>query len=121
MKEFLKALKEMDFRMGWCLVYAVITLTAVWAVSPEQLPVILYKASLVFLAGVAGYWVDRWVAPYARPEGYLNEEWRKNRGLWSVGEADYTIVPEYRLVFCAALIRRAVIIGSAMIAVGLGM
>ena len=40
-------------------------------VSPQQLPVIAYKAALVSFAACVGVWLDRAVFPYARPSGYL--------------------------------------------------
>lgn len=38
--------------------------------SPHQLPVVLYKAALVSLAAVLGYWLDRSLFPYDRPHTY---------------------------------------------------
>lgn len=35
--------------------------------APAQLPVTLYKLNLIALAAVAGYWIDRSIFPYARP------------------------------------------------------
>jgi len=40
---------------------------AVLLLSPGQLPVSLYKLNLIALAAVAGYWIDRSIFPYARP------------------------------------------------------
>ncbi|WNJ87098.1 MULTISPECIES: putative holin [Pseudomonas] len=36
-------------------------------VAPTKLPVVLYKCGLVTLGGVLGYWIDRALFPYARP------------------------------------------------------
>ena len=36
-------------------------------VAPTWLPVVLYKCGLVTLGGVLGYWIDRALFPYARP------------------------------------------------------
>lgn len=42
-------------------------LALIGAFAPQQLPVVLYKLVLVTLFGFAGYWVDRFIFPYARP------------------------------------------------------
>ena len=52
---------------GWLLMTLVL-LAAVWLIAPQQLPVSLYKLSLVTLAAVVGYWLDRSLFPYARPD-----------------------------------------------------
>jgi hypothetical protein len=108
--------------MTSCLLLAVTLLIGVWIASPQQLPVLLYKLSLVSLAGVVGYWLDRWAFPYARPDGYLALDWRKVRG-GVEGWADHPVafVEEYGRVFAAAMLRRAIIMTGAMLAVGLGL
>ncbi len=50
----------------WILITIALTL-AVAYLAPYQLTVTLYKISLVSLAAVLGYWIDRAVFPYARP------------------------------------------------------
>ena len=37
-------------------------------IAPGKLPVVLYKCGLVTLGGVLGYWIDRALFPYARPD-----------------------------------------------------
>lgn len=54
----------------WAIV-AVLLLFAISVVSPQQLPVVLYKLSLVTIACVLGYWLDRTLFPYDRPHTYL--------------------------------------------------
>lgn len=108
-------------RMFACLVFALAALGAVFLVSPQQGPVILYKLTLVLSAGVAGYWLDRWIFPYARPDGYLKKEWTAHGLFWPDDMADFEVTPNHKIVFAAALIRRAVIVGCAMLAVGLGL
>jgi hypothetical protein len=68
--------------------------------APQQIPVSLYKINLVMIAGVVGYWLDRALFPYARPE------------VWSEGG--------HAEIFAACMLRRAVIVAASMIAVGLG-
>ena len=94
-------------RMLWCAVYALAGLAAVWAISPQQLPVIVYKINLILLASVAGYWLDRWAFPYARPDRFLTPD----------GE----VKVNHKRVFGAALLRRAIIMAGAMLAVGMGL
>ena len=108
-------------RMFVCFLLAIVTLAFVVWVSPQQGPVIVYKIALVLLAGVAGYWLDRWVFPYARPEGYLKREWRSHDVFWPDDKADFEVVNEHMQAFAASMIRRALIIAGAMLAVGLGL
>lgn len=44
--------------LGWQIT-AVLLLVAIALVSPQQLPVVIYKISLITLAAVLGYWLDR--------------------------------------------------------------
>lgn len=53
----------------WALT-AIALLFAISVVSPQQLPVVLYKLSLVTIACVLGYWLDRTLFPYDRPHTY---------------------------------------------------
>jgi hypothetical protein len=93
--------------MLWCSVYALVLLLAVAWIAPQQLPVIVYKLNLILLASVAGYWLDRWAFPYARPDRFLTES----------GE----VKVNHKRVFGASLVRRAIIMGAAMLAVGMGL
>lgn len=94
-------------RMFWALICALILLTFVWAISPQQGPVIVYKLALVMLAAFVGYWIHRWSFPYARPDRFLN--------------ADGTVMINHKRVFAMALICRAIVVGCAMLAVGMGL
>ena len=42
-------------------------LLSVLFLSPAQIPVIIYKASLVTLAAILGYWIDYLLFPHMRP------------------------------------------------------
>jgi hypothetical protein len=102
------------------LFFALVLLALIAITSPAQLPVVLYKASLIALAAVLGYWLDRAFFPYARPDGYLDRDWR--HGTMEIEEeADFPVVPAYMLVFCLAMIRRAVIVAAVIIGVALGL
>ena len=108
-------------RMAGCGLGAVALLALVVILSPQQGPVALYKLSLVLAAGYAGYWLDRWSFPYARPDSYLQfPNWRKV----DVGQmllADNPVADGHAIPFAAAMLRRAVVMGSCMLAVGLGL
>ena len=62
-------------RSSLFIVLAVLLLALIAVVAPVQLPVVLYKAALIALAAVIGYWLDRALFPYARPDGYLQRDW----------------------------------------------
>lgn len=83
---------------GWLLI-TLLLLAAVWLLAPQQLPVSLYKLSLVTLAAVVGYWLDRSLFPYGRPDDMQISE------------------PQH---FGAAMLRRALIVAACMVAMGLG-
>lgn len=85
----------------WAIV-AVILLFAISLVSPQQLPVVLYKLALVTLACVLGYWVDRALFPYDRPHTYAETgEDLMPRGL--------------------AMLRRALVVFAAVLGLTLGL
>ncbi len=94
-------------RMLWCAVYALALLLAVAWIAPQQVPVIVYKVNLILLASVAGYWLDRWAFPYARPDRFLT--------------ANGDVKVNHKRVFGATLIRRSIIMAGAMLAVGMGL
>ena len=106
-------------RLAGTIAVTVALMTAIGLLAPHQLPVTLYKLSLLSMAGVAGYWLDIALFPYARPDGYLvNPDWRDAPP--KVGDADRPVVMGYRLTFAGAMLRRAIIVGCAMLAIGLG-
>lgn len=85
------------------LLLNIVLLGVILAIAPQQVPVTLYKLSLVTSAGLVGYWLDRAIFPYARPDSYLQSP-----------------VKEFWFAFVGAMIRRAIIVGCAMLAMGLG-
>lgn len=96
-------------RLFWLLVFNLALIGIIFAIAPQQAPVTLYKLSLVTLAGLVGYWLDRAIFPYARPDQYLIE---------ACGHIKPAQCLE--LVFAVAMFRRAIIVGCAMLAMGLG-
>lgn len=91
-------------RLFGLLLVTVLLLVAIALLAPQQLPVSLYKLSLVCMAGFGGYWLDRALFPYARPGSLL-----------SGAATDRTA-----LVFAAAMLRRAIVVGCSMLSIGLG-
>ena len=111
---------------GW-LIATVLLLAVIGLLYPQQLPVSLYKLSLVSMAGVVGYWLDRSLFPYARPDSFIVvEDDGGGIALDADAAADYTTIPwgavdvALAALFAAAMLRRAVIVGCAMLAIGLG-
>jgi len=107
-------------RASLWLLLAVVLLAIIWFVSPVQLPVVLYKTSLIALAAVLAYWLDRALFPYARPDGYLCRDWRYGTEE-PEGDVDFPVVPQYMRVFCAAMIRRAIVVAAVVIGVATGL
>ena len=103
------------------LLLAAALLAVIALVSPVQLPVVLYKAALVALAAVIGYWVDRALFPYARPDSFLWRDWRKGTDE-PEGDVDYPVANiEYMAAYCVAQIRRAIIVGAVVLGVAAGL
>ncbi|HEY0954013.1 MAG TPA: putative holin [Roseateles sp.] len=107
---------------GW-MIFAVALLVLVWAIRPQQLSLSIYKLSLVTLAGVVGYWLDRQMFPYARPDAFLPDT-REALEASDLGELGCTLLvaPEdaqLRLA-AAAMHRRAIIVAAAMLSMALG-
>ena len=100
---------------GW-LIATVLLLAVIGLIYPHQLPVSLYKLSLVTMAGVAGYWLDRSLFPYARPDEFMSKPFSPGGPF----VADKSVAPNLAIVFAAAMVRRALIVGCAMMAIGLG-
>lgn len=88
-----------EFRMRGFTALAITLLALIYYLSPAQLPIVAHKLSLICLAGVLGYWLDRHLFPYARPHIF-------GIGTWPSSAAQY---------------RRAIIVGSTMIAFGLAL
>lgn len=109
-------------RLSVWLIISVLLLAVIALLYPQQLGVSLYKLSLVSMAGVIGYWLDRSLFPYARPDGYLahTPENRHNPHQGDHEGADYRVNAGYHVVFAATMLRRAIIVAAAMLAIGLG-
>lgn len=117
LKDFLVKLP----RLFWCGLIAILALAILWLLAPQQLPLVLYKLAFVPLAGYAGYWLDRALFPYARPDGYLTRPWVWGPDGSTIDDADHGIAEGYILPFMCACLRRALIIIAAMLAMGLAL
>ena len=120
----------------WLLVALGLALL-VWLMAPQQLPVSVYKLSLVAMAAVAGYWIDRSLFPYARPDLFFelrhgvedappDTTFTSLAGVVSFAEQETAInlenarPDELMRLAGVAMLRRAAIVVGAMLAVGLG-
>lgn len=54
------------------LIISILLLVSIAFISPKELPVILYKLSMVTTGSVLGYWIDRALYPYDRPHSYAD-------------------------------------------------
>ena len=113
------SLKRIPRMAGWLLT-ALLLIIAIALISPQQLPVALYKLSLISLAAVVAYWLDRSLFPYARPDSYLLRDWRHGTEEPEF-EADYPVLAEHMLPFCVSMLRRAIIVGAVVVGVALGL
>lgn len=99
---------------GWLLAAFVLFLV-IALVSPQQLPVVVYKLSLISLAAVLGYWLDRSLFPKSRPGQY-------QRHIPQLMDIDrYPVEVGCHRVFAAVLIRRAIIVAAVCLAVAMGL
>lgn len=90
----MKRIRMLDWITVAFLLTAAIALTA-----PHQLPVTLYKLSLAVAGCAVGYWADRGLFPYARPDGDFCEP---------------------GIETAAAMIRRAIIVAACVVSLSLG-
>lgn len=139
--KFLSLLRRVQrVRMADWLLYSMALMALVWFMAPQQLPVAVYKLALLSLAAVTSYWIDRSLFPYARPDvlllgeevGVVEHESETSfldiRGVVSFAEAELSLdspldmaTNRERLALGAAcMLRRALIVGFAMLAVSLG-
>jgi hypothetical protein len=79
----------------WTVIAVSLTLV-IALVAPHQLGVTAYKLSLVSLAAVFGYWIDRSLFPSVRPDTCSHDDRP------------------------AAMIRRAIVVAACIIGVSLG-
>lgn len=116
-----KSIAEAVWPRLFCwILFSALLFAGLYFTSPQQAEVAYYKFALVISAAIAGYWIDRALFPYARPDGYLKEFWQRGSEE-PIGKADFEVVNEYNRVFAAAMIRRAIIVGCTILGVTLGL
>lgn len=103
-------------RMALWLLISLLLLLPVALIAPHQLGVSVYKLSLITSAAWLGYWIDRSLFPYARPDRYLETPFSPGAPFVPGGH----VKTGHHTVFAAAMLRRAGIIAAAMIGVALG-
>lgn len=113
LKKFIPPVKKPRLS-GWLLT-AILLLGIIGLVSPQQLPVVVYKLSLITLAAVLGYWLDRSLFPKARPGQYLRHDVKL------MEDGRYPVQTGLHMVFAASLIRRALIVSAVCLAVATGL
>ena len=126
---------------SWWVIALVLSI-AVLLLSPQQLPTSVYKLNLIALAAVAGYWIDRSIFPYARPnidalrllEPPPEVEVTSDEAARGVVQTEHGEIPIGELqdalsgwpnygelyYFAATQIRRALIVSATILAVSLG-
>lgn len=92
------------FRAFPWLLGAVVTTAGVGVIAPYQLGVLLWSLSKLALGAYLGYWIDRSVFYYARPG--------------EVGVSHCSSATAQLLLAC--MVRRALIMAAAILALGLG-
>ncbi|MDY7117147.1 putative holin [Halomonas sp. SSL-5] len=102
-------------RVGPWLVAALIMAAIVGLLYPHQLGVLLWSLTKLSFGAYLGYWIDRSIFPYARPGDALDPPPPDAR--------DYYLplmVEEGMMDPAMLMLRRAIIIAAAIIALGLG-
>ncbi|MCL7931733.1 putative holin [Halomonas llamarensis] len=90
-------------RIGPWLILAIITTIGVGFLYPHQLGVLLWSLTKLCWGAYLGYWIDRSIFPYARPDRFSPDNDPSGRSLWEL-----------------LMLRRAIIIAAAVLALGLG-
>lgn len=93
-------------RMFYWTALAVLMVVVIGFLSPHQITVSLYKLHLAMAGGVVGFFFDRTVAYYARPDMFLGDDGKP--------------LPGCELAFASSQMRRAIVIVGWVIAVLLG-
>lgn len=121
--EKLGLLRRIPIALLALLAVAVFAALFVASFKPDAVLNAAYKFHVLAAAGLLGWWLDHIVLfPYARPAGYLAVvDWRA--GPVCDGQSpsipDFPVLLEYRLLFAVACIRRALVVGMAMLAAAL--
>lgn len=98
---FIRSLLD-KLRIGPWLILALITSIAVGFLYPHQLGVLLWSLTKLCWGAYLGYWIDRSIFFYARPGSFTGSD---AHGLSAIA---------------LLMLRRAIIIAAAVLALGLG-
>ena len=90
------------FRAGPWLIFTIVMAAIVGFLYPHQLGVLLWSLTKLSAGAYLGYWIDRTIFYYGRPGDIANE---------GLGNA---------LLIIGSMIRRALIMAAAILALGLG-
>ncbi len=94
----------LDKLRAWPWLLGALVATLVVAVlAPYQIGVLVWSLSKLSLGACLGYWIDRSVFHYARPHTL----------------AKINLSTPYSHLYCAAMMRRAVVMAAAILALGL--
>jgi hypothetical protein len=102
-------------RLAFWLLVSVVLLAGIALISPQQLPVVLYKIALVTIAAVLGYWLDRTLFPYARPHKTFEEATRAGKS------RDFDFCVKLGMIAGVLSIRRALIVLACVLGLTLGL
>lgn len=112
---FAAAFALLHARMSGWLYLSLGLAVAILLLAPYQLPVTLYKLSLITTGAWLGYWLDRALFPYARPGCFVS--WYSSPGGPGVV---LNLSDAQARAFSAAMLRRALIIAAVVVGVALG-
>lgn len=89
-------------RIGPWLILAILATFVVALLYPHQLGVLLWSLSKLCWGAYLGYWIDRSIFPYARPDSFNPDKHTNEVTSWE-----------------ALMLRRSIIIAAAILALGL--
>lgn len=108
-------------RVGPWLVAALIMAVIVGLLYPHQLGVLLWSLTKLSFGAYLGYWIDRSIFPYARPGDAMPRAIEAEHDESAMVEDWLNLqVDEGYLLPELLMLRRAIIIAAALIALGLG-
>lgn len=119
--KFFARLLNPRFQFFFFAVLALFVTGLVAFCSPEQFPIVRYKLSLGMLAAVIAVFFDMAAFPYASPDSYLDDDWRKTPTRIVRMRRDYPVAMCCRTLFIAACLRRVAMVSVFVLAVSLGL
>jgi hypothetical protein len=118
-----KRVAEVFFgRMSIWLWVSIVLTVIVILLTPRLIGSTVAKFLAVIGGGWVGFWFDRCMFPYARPDCYLEStDWLDYRDKVGKieGKEDFPVIDSYMMIFAAAMLRRALLVIGGMIAAAL--